>query len=549
MQLNYIAPVKWILRILLPILPGILLYAAWPMSPFSFLIFVAFVPLFWLEQTTRNDSRFFLLLLLNLFTWNISTTWWIWNASPGGAAGAIIANSALMCFPWMCYRYTKKHLGQQAAFLAFIVYWLSWEYIHHNWELSWPWLTLGNVFSTSTGWIQWYEYTGTTGGSLWVLLVNIFLFKGLQKKDPAASVWPSQEKTWLQKLQWKWIALGLGLVVSAIFVSYLLLPKQKDAPIHKENVVVVQPNVEAYTEKFNTDPDILIDRMIALSESQVDEHTRLLVWPETAIPVQVWEHEISSNRYYQKVFGFARQHPQLLLVTGIDSYKLWGEEDPGGMSIRRLKNGVHYEAFNTAFATDSSGRFELYHKSKLVPGVESLPSWLGFMSSIFDDLGGTTGSLGRSKEPLVFSYPGSPYHPAPVICYESIYANYVAEYCRKGADIITVITNDGWWGNTPGYKQHMNMSRLRAIENRKWVARSANTGISCFIDPAGRVYQAKPWDTAASIKMSFPPIKKNSFFTNRGDWLSRLAWPVALALLFWSVVTAYRKKNIKKGRN
>jgi len=540
--------VKWINRLLLPVLPGLLLFAAWPISPFNFLIFVAFVPLFWVERQTRNDSRFFLLLLLNLFIWNISTTWWIWNASPGGAAGAIIANSTLMCFPWMGYRYTKRQLGESAGLLGLVLFWLTWEYIHHNWELSWPWLTLGNVFSTSTSWVQWYEYTGTTGGSLWVLLVNIFLYKGLPKKNPVAAVLGKEEKRFLKQVQWKWIISGLALVLVVIAVSRLLLPTLPAKIKTADNVVVVQPNVEAYTQKFNTDPAILIDKMIALSESKMDAQTRLLIWPETAIPVQVWEHEIETNRYYQQVFAFVRKHPQIMLLTGIDSYKLWGNENPGGFSIRQLKNGVYYEAFNTAFATDSSDRFELYHKSKLVPGVESLPSWLSFLSDVFDDLGGTTGSLGRSKEADVFSFAGNPYHPAPIICYESIYSDYVADYCRKGADIITVITNDGWWGNTPGYHQHMNMSRLRAIENRKWVARSANTGISCFIDPAGNPLQAKPWDMAAAIKMPVEPVDAKTFYTRYGDWMSRFAWPMAVALFFWTLFTDIRKKIVKKSR-
>jgi apolipoprotein N-acyltransferase len=343
---------------------------------------------------------------------------------------------------------------------------------------------------------------------------------------------------------------GLALVLVVMLISQLLTPsfipsRTKAA----ENVVVVQPNVEAYTEKFNTDPAILIEKMIALSESSMDAHTRLLIWPETAIPVQVWEHEIETNRYYQQVFAFVQKHPQIMLLTGIDSYKLWGDENPGGFSIRQMKNGVYYEAFNTALATDSTGKFELYHKSKLVPGVESLPSWLGFLSDVFDDLGGTTGSLGRSKEAQVFSFAGNPYHPAPIICYESIYSNYVADYCRKGANIITVITNDGWWGNTPGYRQHMNMSRLRAIENRKWVARSANTGISCFIDPAGNPLQEKPWDVAAVIKMPINPAENSTFYTRYGDWLSRLAWPMALALFFWWLWMAIRKKIVKKSFN
>jgi apolipoprotein N-acyltransferase len=178
-----------------------------------------------------------------------------------------------------------------------------------------------------------------------------------------------------------------------------------------------------------------------------------------------------------------------------------------------------------------------------VPGVESLPSWLGFMSKLFDDLGGTSGTLGRSKHAMVFGSPNNPYVAAPVICYESIYSDYVTSYSRLGANVITIITNDGWWGNTPGYHQHQNMARLRAIENGCWVARSANTGISCFISPRGDVYQPQPWDLETAIKMDIPPIPATTFYAKHGDWISLLAAALALILLGWAVVKSQIKNS------
>ncbi len=532
---------KFFQKPLISIASGLLLFAAWPVSPFTFLIFIAFVPLFWIEANTKNTNRFFWLLWLNLFVWNLATTWWIWNASPAGAVGAIVANSLLMCFPWMLFRVTKKKLGDLIGYTSFIFYWLTFEYIHLTWDLSWPWLTLGNVFATSTSWVQWYEYTGTTGGSLWVLIVNILIY------------WSMVSGQWSELSEAKnrrpilnsYLVTGILIAVIPALLSFLSLRTfgrmdKRRAVI--DNIVVVQPNVESYTEKFSTSPAILIDKMIALSESKMDTNTRMVVWPETAIPVQVWEHEIATDGYYQKVFAFAQKHPRIMLVTGIDSYKLWGGENPGGFSIRTLQNGDHYEAFNTAFATDSSRNIQLYHKTKLVPGVESLPSWLGFMGKLFDDLGGMSGTLGRSNSAVVFSSPGNPYVAAPIICYESIYGNYLTEYCRNGANVLTIVTNDGWWGNTPGYKQHMNTARLRAIETRRWIARSANTGISCFIDDKGNVIDPQPWDKAAAIKMNVPANKKITFYIKHGDWMSRLAWPLALILLLWLLITDLRKR-------
>lgn len=506
-----------------------MLWLAWPHTGWNSLIFIAWVPLLIAEERSRSPFGFFFFLFAAFLTWNIGATWWIWNSTGAGAAGAIIANSIIMCFPFMAYRFTKRKLGLTPGLAGFILYWLTYEYIHHNWELSWPWLTLGNVFANKPEWVQWYQFTGTTGGSLWVLLINAILFHwwDIKVKSNKHSV--------------------LHLVV--LFV--LILPIPIGLLLHKSpdemntsakdnpNVVVVQPNVEAYTEKFSTPAEVLTQRMIDLSISAIDSNTRLVVWPETAIPTQAWENEMEAKPAFQMVNQFLAANPKILLVTGIDSYILWGDDHPGGMSIRQTNSGQYYEAFNTAFGKTNGQPVQLYHKSKLVPGVESLPSWLGFMSSVFDDFGGISGSLGRSKSAMVFSAPENPYHPAPVICYESIYSDYVTQYTRQGANIITVITNDGWWGNTAGHHQHMHYARLRAIETGLWVARSANTGISCFIDPEGNIYQPQPWATRAVIKMAIPPVNNRTFYAKYGDWLSLAALIPAILLFGLSLFAKY----------
>ena len=156
---------------------GLLLYAAWPVSSLTFLIFVAWLPLLWLESKVESQKKFFGLTYITMLVWNVTTTWWIWNASAPGALGAFLANSLLMCLPWLGFKIAKKWLGEKTGYLALIAFWICFEYFHlQDWGLSWPWLTLGNVFATHTEWIQWYEYSGTSGGTLWILTVNIFFY-------------------------------------------------------------------------------------------------------------------------------------------------------------------------------------------------------------------------------------------------------------------------------------------------------------------------------------------------------------------------------------
>jgi apolipoprotein N-acyltransferase len=229
------------------------------------------------------------------------------------------------------------------------------------------------------------------------------------------------------------------------------------------------------------------------------------------------------------------------LFTGIESYRLVGHQTKYAEKF----NGQYYESYNGSVLLDSSGASAFYHKSMLVPGVETLPWFLKFLSRWFDKFGGTTGGYAKQKERSMLPEKNG-YNIAPAICYESIYGEFMARYVRNGANIICIITNDGWWKKTPGHRQHMNYARLRAIETRTWVARSANTGISCFIDPYGRVINPQPYNKQAAIKWAVNPVNSTTFFVKHGDILSRVMVVVSILLLGWSILLKIRQKFIIK---
>jgi apolipoprotein N-acyltransferase len=512
---------------------GLLLWAAWPTSSFTLLIFVAWLPLLWLQDHARSWKQFFGLTYLAMLTWNICSTWWVWNASLPGALGAFFANSLIMCVPWLLFHFTKKKLGTWIGYGSLIIYWIAFEYLHHNWELSWPWLTLGNVFATHPEWVQWYEYSGGSGGTLWILLSNVLAY----------AVWTEYAANKRTKTYYITISCWIVLLIIPIISSFIIRSHEKKIVEQSlvdvyRNIVVVQPNIDPYTEKFAGDVESQIQKLIVLSEQQMDRYTSLVVWPETAIPVSADESDIKSNRFYYPIWSFLQRHPFTNLLTGINSYKIYGTDKGNATKTSRYDATSHlyYDEFNTAAFITPDTTIDLYHKGKLVPGVETLPSFLSFMGKWFEDLGGISGTLGRGEERKVFIPWDKHFKAAPVICYESIYGDYITGYIRNGANVLTIITNDGWWGNTPGYKQHMNYARLRAIETRKWVARSANTGISCFIDPVGDVIDPQPWDTAASIKMAVPVDNRLTFFVKHGDLLSRGAAIVSILLILLNLV-------------
>ena len=165
------------------------------------------------KEREKNYISFFYSFLATL-TWNVCTTWWIWNSTDVGAVAAIIANALLMTLPWWGYHIFKKRYGSKIGLTSLIVFWMTFEYIHLNWQLSWPWLTLGNAFATHPDWVQWYEYTGTSGGTLWILAANIFLFELINKIRS-------------KKYEIQLIIITAIIIIFPLIISYAIKPNEK----------------------------------------------------------------------------------------------------------------------------------------------------------------------------------------------------------------------------------------------------------------------------------------------------------------------------------
>ncbi|GAO45589.1 apolipoprotein N-acyltransferase [Flavihumibacter petaseus] len=508
---------------------GILLSAGWPPLPMPFLLFIAFVPLFLLGEQPLSRIKFLAGCFLTLLIWNIITTWWMWNSTAEGAMSAIVANCLFMSLPWLAYYNVRKRLGVNTALFALVTSWMTFEYIHLNWELSWPWLTLGNGFASVPDMVQWYQFTGTSGGTLWILLVNVLVFR----------LWLSAQHNRNGKNR-QLVVLLLTALVLPLLCSYLVFREESfEATINKSHreILIIQPNIDPYSKFETGTQDAQLNLLVHLSESGLDSNTRLVVWPETAInlPRGIEEDSIRNNFIVRPVWDFLARHPRLKLLSGIEGYRRY-TEDPHSPYAFQFPGSPNYwyESFNTAALLDSTGIVLRYHKSKLVPGVESLPSFLKFMAPIFEKFGGTTGGYARQDERTVLVDSASGLKAAPAICYESIYGEFMTGFLRNGANLICVITNDGWWGNTAGHRQHLAYARLRAIESRRWVVRSANTGISAVIDPMGRITERKGWDERGYIKVNIPTRTEMTFYARNGDLLSKLMVVLCIAILGYS---------------
>ena len=521
----------------LALIGGILMGASFPFTGGLFpLAFIAFIPLIFINigLNKREKGKFwrrFLYNYLYFLIFNLITTWWIYNASEGGMYMAVLCNSLLMTLPFFFFGFITRQLGENKGLLALVVLWISFEYAHYFWELSWPWLSFGHIFGDYPMLIQWYEYSGVTGGTLWVLLVNIAIYFVIR------NVYFRKESLRIQAP----IILFAGLILLVPILSSVIIYSnytEKEDPV---NLVVIQPNLDAYTEKFVMPLPDQMQIMFDLAAEKITEETDLVLCPETAISRPMNENKLEEEPALLAIKEFLRDNHNVNMLIGADSYRFFREENSLAANYYESMD-MWLESYNSAFLIDPNRPIQVYHKAKPVLGAEKVPflSWFPSLKEYSVELGGASGMIGLGIEPVNFE--SGEFKFAPLICYESVYGDYVSYFTARGADILCVITNDGWWGDTPGYKQHRSFSQVRAIENRRSLARSANTGISCFINQRGDVISELGWNERGAIEASLNRNKEITFFVRYGDVIGRISMFLVIALFIYALTT-YAKKT------
>jgi len=280
---------SFVKHILVCLLSALLFFISWPPNSVPGTIFIALVPIIWLVFNFDTDKRkyaawsLFATLFVSFFVLNFMLTSWVMKAHWGGGLFASVFNASLMSVVFSLVYKLRKQMGNKHAFMALPILWLAFEYLHLNWELTWPWLTLGNVFAEQPSWVQWYEYTGVLGGSLWVLLINSILYYTLTKV--------LAKKPFVKPILLALVIFIVPCGISKSITSNLSLPHGDEV-----HVVIVQPNYEPHFEKFNVPQDSQLLRVEGLLDSVWQTNPDLIVCRKLLLPIGSGNQELKMHR-------------------------------------------------------------------------------------------------------------------------------------------------------------------------------------------------------------------------------------------------------------
>lgn len=450
--------------------------------------------------------------------WNLFSTYWLIMATVAGGVAAILANALIMVLPMLLIRgFFRSGLSPLAAAVLSASAWVSYEFLHHRWDLAWPWLTLGNAWSNHTALIQYISWTGVFGISFWMVGSAALFY------------------AWLVESSRKYLIIFFSFLFLFPLLSLLNLSGAEPENSEPIEVVIVQPDSDSYMQfGGHGSIDELMRKLITLSDSARSENTDIIIWPENAVDTFLTENSpvISAISDSMRAWNTS-------LITGSGFADFYNQTETMPQVTRQSSTGRHYNMYNSALLITDDGLESVYKKGRLVPIVERFP-FVNFFNRI--DLFNLVdwpqiSGYGKGYDATLFDAGSS--QTSPLICYDSVFPEWVNEFVDDGAQFLTIVTNDGWWGDSHGHIQHFAFARLRAIEHRMWVARSANNGISGVISPDGKVQVQTEYQTEDAFRYTIYTNPEKTVYSRYGDWVGFLS----VMLLVFGLIVQRRANN------
>ncbi len=506
---------------------GILMGIAFPPFTFGSVAWFAWIPLFFLAEELRADRSFLRWIYFSMFVFNAITLYWTGGFIHGKDLYMMLAGTMLLVghpllfsVPFLGWRFLRRRVGVAGSWAAFPFLWVTLEYLHSINQFSFPWLLFGNTQTNDLTMIQIASATGVYGISFIVAASNVvgyLLLSGILRKERRVLALPS-------------VALAATLVclwaVPRFVGARILATRTATNSSREVRVGVVQPNIDPF-EKWSGHEESQMEGLLRLTGFIADNGVDLVLWPETATPFYLLHP--SSSMWLSRVREVVDRR-SINLLSGVPDIVYYPSDAEAPRGSKISENGHRYDSYNSSMLLQPrQAEIQKYAKIVLVPFAEHVPysESLNFLNAAQWNFGLGGWSIGRDTTVFQFQARSGPARCANFICYESVFPGFVAGFVRKGAEFLTVVTNDSWWGNTSGAYQHERFAVLRAVENRRWVVQCANGGISCVIDPEGRVKDSLGMYRAGAFVARVQLNDEITFYTEHGDWFARLCVAIA----------------------
>ncbi|NMW22748.1 MAG: apolipoprotein N-acyltransferase [Chlorobiaceae bacterium] len=518
------------------VLSGVLLGLSFPSYPFirlELLAWVALVPLLISLAPLERVGELFRRVYMAMLIYCVISLWWVSFATLPGGLLTIVAQAFFLTVPLFAFYAIKKMAGYRFALFSLPFLWIAWEWAYIQQDLSFGWLTFGNSQSNLNLMIQYADITGVWGVSFWLLWFNVLVVLALtgSRKDAVRSV-----------------AFMVMMIVAPLFYASVVF--HQEGLVAQENmllrVTLVQPNIDPHEKWLSNNSADIMERYYRMTNRAVRENRPdLVIWPETAIPFYILDSSYANDLQYLRLLLRGWNTALLTGFSDIVYYPSGNQKDSEHPGNNNRGMNRFFETYNASMMLlPGNGTPQIYRKMRLVPFAERVPyvdylPWLGHLTF---SLAGING-WGKGRDTTIMKLHSSrnvQVKIANIICYESIFPGLVTEFVRKGAQVLTLVTNDGWYATSYGPYQHLAIGRIRCIENRRAMARCANTGLTVVIDKYGRIIAEIPWWQEQTLTTEVPLENSLTFYTTNPDLLPKAALALS-ALLF--LIAFFKSKH------
>lgn len=519
---------------LLLILSGIFFGISFTPFPFPFplFLFVAFVPYFFVVVKRQTLASVNKASYLTFFVISLLTVYWVgsWQskADPFLMISGVVLVLFLPCVMLInstLYYLSRKVFKKDLSLYFFPMFWVTGEYILTLTDLKFPWLTIGHGLAKFTSFIQIADIVGAFGLSFIVLWINIFIYKGLKlfKENPKSGL-----------IQ---LSIAASIFIFVIIYGFVTIISYKENE-RKIKVGIIQPNIDPWNKWEGGGLDQILNNYFELSQKCVDEGAKFIVWPETALPVYLlsgtYQNELDS------IYSFLSKN-NVSLLTGMPDFIIYDKDAPPNAKYSEAGK-YHYTTYNSILLLQPDrSEIQRYGKMQLVPLGEHTPfvDQLPFLGDLLKWGVGISGwNVGQDTTVFKIAIDKDTIRVGGLVCYESVFPTFPNYFVDRGAQFLTVVTNDSWYGKLSGPYQHKEFSNLRAVENRRAVVRCANGGVSCLINKFGITEIETEMFTRTHLVVDVPLNNEKAFYTKNPLIIPVLSsafglWIFGINILLW----------------